>query len=247
MAGDTPLVHHFDALTGEYMASAEARMDPRRPGRVVVPAHATRNAPPAVGEGQTAVFRDGLWRVVADRRGETWWDAEGQAHVIGALGEEPPAGAVLIAPPSPAHRHDGAAWTLPPAYPSAEAAKDAVLAWMTAFETSITGKVTEGERTSWRDQEPAAHAILAGEADHPGYALIDAMRAITGETRPELAERIAARAAAYRALIGPLVGYRRTIFAAIDAAEDLLEVEAVTADGLDQLTQFATAAAGGAP
>ena len=146
---------------------------------------------------------------------------------------------------------DGSAWRAAGAGDALEdarrAAKARVIGWMTAFETSITGEITEGERTSWRDQEPAAHAILAGEADHPGYELIDAMRGITGETRPEVAERIVARADAYRQLIGPLVGYRRTIFAAIDAASDPAEVEAETADGLVQLTQFASAAAGGAP
>ena len=245
-------LHTFHPETGEWTGTRPARENPKRSGQHLVPAFATLMPPPLTSDTQVAVWDAGAggWRTEIDRRGERWWDEDGAEHRVEAIGEAPPPGAVADPPPGPDHVRSGGEWVPRPAYASADAAKAAVLGWMRSFETSVTGPVTEGERTSWRDQEPAARAVLAGEPDHPGYAFLDAMGAITGEDRVEASERIVRNADTYRRLIGPLVGYRRTIFAAIDAAEDLAEVEAVTADGLLQLQQFAReaskAAAGGA-
>lgn len=57
-------IFHFDPVTREYLGTSVADESPLEPGVFLVPAYATENKPPAVGEGQRAVF-DGEWRVEA--------------------------------------------------------------------------------------------------------------------------------------------------------------------------------------
>ena len=243
-----PTLYTFDEATGELTGSRPARENPRRKGEPIVPALATLMPPPLFGDRQVPVWdaAAGGWRTEIDRRGESWWNDDGDEHVIEAIGETPPPDAVLDPPPGPDHVRSGGAWVPRPAFGSVEAAKAAVVAWIEAFEVRVTKPRSSGERESWRKQEPAARAVLAGAAEHEGYAILDGIRGVTGETRVELAEQIVGAAEQYERLIGPLIGYRRSIFAAIDAADTLEEVEAATADGLEQLQQFAKAAAGGA-
>lgn len=234
-------IHHYDPETGAYHFSELAEPNPRRPAEPLVPAHATTVAPPAAGAGRIAAFRDGRWSLVPDLRGHRYWSADGAEHTVTALGPLP-AGAVLEAPPSPAHRWDGTAWAVPPRWPSQAAAKRAVVAAVEAVEDSVVGLRSWGERQSWRDQEPAARAVLAGAPDHEGALVLDGIRGVTGEEREELAQLVVEAADLFRRLTGPLVGYRRAIHAAIDAAADLREVEEVTLDGLEQIEGFARTA-----
>lgn len=237
-------IHNFDPRTGALVSSEPAAENPRRPGVPILPAHATTLAPPAAQPGRVPVFRAGAWSLVADLRGQTWWTADGAVRTMADLGPLP-AGAIPVPPSSPAHRWDGAAWTVPPAWASKEAARAAVVAAIEAVEGAVAGLRSWGERESWRDQEPAARAILAGAADHEGMAVVDGIRSVTGETREALAARVVANADLFRGLIGPLVGYRRAIHAAIDAAPTLAGVEAVTRDGLEQIAAFGRQASQG--
>ena len=212
---------------------------------MVVPRYATAIAPPEPRAGFAPVFADGAWGEVEDLRGATYWTSEGEAVVVSTLGPLPD-GAVTdrrAAGRGPRARRHRPGCVVPATPPRAEA-KAEVIDAIEAFEVAVVGRRSWGERESWRDQEPAAQAVLAGEVDHPGYALLDDIRARTGETRVILAERIVASATIFRRLIGPLVGYRRSIEAAIDAATDLAEIEAVTEDGLAQIGAFVAIATG---
>lgn len=85
--------------TGEFQGAGTANEDPRVPGRFAVPADATDVAPPEVGTGQVALFKNGVWRVEPDHRGEIWWDSEGQPVVIEAIGDPVANGLASSAPP----------------------------------------------------------------------------------------------------------------------------------------------------
>ncbi len=234
---DAPLVHHYDARTGAHTGSAPALMHPLRAGEPLVPLHATLIAPPAPGAGRAAVFRGGAWSLVPDLRGRPWWTPDGVEGRIEALGAAP-RGAILEPPPTPAHRWTDAGWAVPARYASKAEAKGAVVAAIERFEGAVAGLRSWGERQSWSDQEPAARAVLAGDATPPGLALLEGIRSISGETLEALSARVVENADLFRRLVGPLVGYRRAIFAAIDAADGLAEVEDVTEDGLRQLAAF---------
>lgn len=86
------LYHDFSPLTGEHTGSYEPQVDPaeskaRRtivycaPGR-----YTTEIAPPAREPGKAVVFRDGAWSLVADHRGETWFDGD-TAVVVADIGD----------------------------------------------------------------------------------------------------------------------------------------------------------------
>lgn len=94
-------LHHFHPDTREYAGTTQAREDPKVPGRFLQPANSTPKAPPATAEREAAVFDPAAdaWRVVSDWRGVAWWAyADGTEHAIEALGEEPPADALLTDP-----------------------------------------------------------------------------------------------------------------------------------------------------
>lgn len=237
-------VYNYSKTTGEYLASNPAMMDPRRPDVALIPAHATEVAPPSAPEGQVAVFADGAWSLVEDRRGVIFWMADGFAAEMSDLGPLPD-GAITDAPPSAAHRWTGSAWEVPPAYRSADAAKSAIVDAIERAETALASRRSWGELQSWREQEPAALAVLSGDLDHPGIPMIDAIRAPTGETREGMAEVIAEQAGLFRSLIGPLIGIRRGGFAAIDAAADLTEVEAAAAAAIGQVDGLVAAVRAG--
>jgi hypothetical protein len=93
-------LHHYDPATGAYLATRTAREDPRNPGIVLLPAHATLIAPPEFAPGQWPVWQNGAWELAVDLRGTAYWLADGTPGTIEAVGEGLPAGASLT-PPGP--------------------------------------------------------------------------------------------------------------------------------------------------
>ncbi|MGV0818852.1 DUF4376 domain-containing protein [Martelella sp. AMO21009] len=80
-------IYHFSAVTGEYLGHGQADADPLEEGRFLVPANAATVAPPAAGPQQASVFANGQWSLVADYRGQEWFDADGNAVEVKDLGD----------------------------------------------------------------------------------------------------------------------------------------------------------------
>ena len=88
-------IYHFSAATGEFLGSGQADADPLEEGRFLLPANAVTIAPPASGPHEASVFADGRWSLVADYRGQTWFDQKGNAIGVQDLGD--PAALGLLA------------------------------------------------------------------------------------------------------------------------------------------------------
>lgn len=117
----------------------------------------------------------------------------------------------------------------PPAYPTADAAKAAMIQWASDFMASVTGPVPIDERLSWDAKEAAARAYVAETADAAQTAMIDGEAAITGEVPADLAAIIIARADTFRAVVSRVAGLRRKTIAAIDAVTDPADYEVALA------------------
>lgn len=94
-------IYHYHPETGEYLHSGRADPDPLDKDNWLIPAHATTAAAPATGEHETAVWRDGAWAVVADYRGETWYQPDGTPVIIELLGQMPEPDWTAEPPPPP--------------------------------------------------------------------------------------------------------------------------------------------------
>jgi hypothetical protein len=79
------------------------------------------------------------------------------------------------------------------------------------------------EREGWPEQIEAARDVLNGN-ENP---LIDALRALTGETGPEMANTIIAKRKQYQVLYGGMTAKRRFLYEQIGAAAGLSELEAI--------------------
>lgn len=88
-------IYHYHPETGEYMRTAEARLDPREShiqGHEVymIPSFATSVVPPDEEEGMARVFNVEEWSQVEDHRGEILYNAtNGQSMTVSELGEIP--------------------------------------------------------------------------------------------------------------------------------------------------------------
>lgn len=79
--------YNYHPGTGEFTGTTLADESPREPGVFLLPAHATRVAPPIPSDGHVMVFAGGQWGEVLDCRGQTWWDDTGKPVTIGFLGD----------------------------------------------------------------------------------------------------------------------------------------------------------------
>lgn len=83
------------------------------------------------------------------------------------------------------------------------------------------------EREGWAEQVEAAQEVLAGGQND----LIDALRAPTGETAQEMAQRIITKRQEYLALYGAATATRRGLDAQIVAATTHAELDAIDVQG----------------
>lgn len=63
------IVYFYDSETGEYRGSGNAQPNPLE-GGFILPAFATKKAPPTTGQNQTCCFVDNDWVLVPDFRGQ---------------------------------------------------------------------------------------------------------------------------------------------------------------------------------
>lgn len=92
------VLYQTDQDTGELLYRHDARPNPLDPDTYLIPGGCVEEEPPAAPTGSVPVYRDGVWSVVEDHRGETVY-VDGIATVICTLGELP-AGASMT-PPEP--------------------------------------------------------------------------------------------------------------------------------------------------
>lgn len=101
--------------------------------------------------------------------------------------------------------------------------KDVLKAEALEFAEAVGRQFTAGypdsERQSWPVKQAEAKLIVAGETDPARYPVIAAEISITGESAPEIAGVILAKAAIFERAAGLLSGFRQSALAAIDAAE----------------------------
>lgn len=102
-------VYLYDELTGEYLGTEQAFLDPLETelqGKDIflLPANATFTAPMVVKEGYTQVYKDDVWNYVEDNRGKQYWLPEDEYGTparemkeLGAL----PVNAIFEAPEKP--------------------------------------------------------------------------------------------------------------------------------------------------
>lgn len=83
------------------LGESQARENPLEPGKHLIPAHATDVEPPIPEENEAAVFDEGSqeWTIVADYRGQIFWDSDRNTHEIAELGVEPEDGWMTEEPP----------------------------------------------------------------------------------------------------------------------------------------------------
>lgn len=99
----------------------------------------------------------------------------------------------------------------------------AMEAWISHFLAKFTAGVPEAEVASWPVKAERARQHLGGAPQ----AMIAAEAALTGEDAKALAQKIAAKAAAYEAIIARTTGLRRATEAAIAAAQTPEAVAAI--------------------
>lgn len=59
------IIYNYDGVNHAYLNSSEADPDPLNPGNFLIPANATEVAPPEAPAGQTPVWQDDHWELVA--------------------------------------------------------------------------------------------------------------------------------------------------------------------------------------
>lgn len=99
------LIYHYDDA-GAYTGQSEARESPLEPEVFLLPALATFDEPPAIGEREAAVFEGAAWTVVPDWRGFVYWLPDRSRYVVSELGVEPPVGYLEEEPPRPQEEID---------------------------------------------------------------------------------------------------------------------------------------------
>jgi hypothetical protein len=116
------LIHQYDNLTGQYIASRLADEDPRNPGRWLIPAFATTDALPARESLTWPFYIDGAWVLRPDWRGRILYRCDNgepaEILIAGVTPEE--SGLTEIPRPSDKHVWGDGAWVLDPAAVAAE-------------------------------------------------------------------------------------------------------------------------------
>jgi hypothetical protein len=91
-------VYQLDA-TGLLLEAVEADPSPLEPGQWLIPGGCVdAPTPPALAANEALRWVDGVWTVLADFRGHSYWLADGSFHTIDTAGATPPAEALYTEP-----------------------------------------------------------------------------------------------------------------------------------------------------
>jgi len=117
--------------------------------------------------------------------------------------EAPEGHAVAPQKPGQNYEWDGSVWvptTPPPAFPTYEAASQAMVMWIDNLTARIEGRYPSAVKANWPAEEAMARAHVKGTATDAQTATLETDAAAKGRTPTEHAERIIANADAYRAI-----------------------------------------------
>jgi len=194
------------------------------------PAGTTDVPPPALAEGQAAVFDGQTWRVTEDHRGKIAYATNTrQAVAIRTVGPVPE-GYTLIQPPSRFHVWDGASWQ--PDMDQLRAHAEAAIDAAADAQLSPFISLTPGRAMTYQAKQAQAEAFLAAtEPDPADYPLIAGEVGITADTAHGVAEVVLAMSRNWHAMGAAIEAVR---LAAKKQAREALTPEAVreVLDGL---------------
>ncbi|WP_235930200.1 hypothetical protein [Craterilacuibacter sinensis] len=219
------VIYLYHADNGTLLGESVAHESPREPGVFLLPAFATFDAPPSIGEREAAVFADGAWATVPDWRGVALWStASGAPLVIGEPGVTPvDVAATDIAPPGPEFLWDGARWLIDAgrrmqlliALQERRAAE--VNANASGRLATLSAAYPDGEVQSWGQQTREAEALAVNpSAPAP---LLTAIASARGLPLADLAARVREKVQAYAVASGQIIGQRQALEDAIHAVD----------------------------
>lgn len=221
-------VYNYNPDTGEYLGPETAHESPLEPGVYLLPAHSTETAPPEVGEHQAAVYRDGVWSLIDDHRGEIYYDtATQERHDIKALDEVISNTWTQIEPTDHEAVWNGAAWEVPFEVLKERkrreiwGAGDAILA-------AVKARYTQAEIESWSKQEQGAKDLAAGETTTEAAQFIAGIAALRGIPVDTLRDKILANVAAYGRLSTAVIGTQQRLDDLIKAAQTADDLAAIS-------------------
>ncbi len=202
---------------GEYVGAGVADPDPMDEENYLHPAFSTPLAPPAVGAKQAAIFSGGAWSIVADHRGETWFQGYGNPREIVALGDPAALGLTAIEPPAP---------PTPPPTAVELAAYNAAARWRKEIAGVAWGEhVVDTDRESGQSKLLAEFVAIAGgmRADPSPWKFlgddwVDLSNAAMGAVCMAARDYVAAQFAIERSVKAAIDAGTVTTFAEIDAA-----------------------------
>lgn len=155
----TLTVYNFNSVNGEFISSSEEFL----PEGVGLPANSCITAPPPAKAGCITVYRDGIWQVVADNRGEIVYKiADGSAVLINEIGEYP-TGTTPLKPTTTYDKWDGEKWVTDAAEEKLAAIESAkkqqiglineansiTQAWQTQLRLDIITDADKASLTEW--------------------------------------------------------------------------------------------------
>jgi len=170
----TLTVYNFDAVSGEFTGASDEFLAQG----VGLPANACIIAPPATEAGRVALYRDGSWLAVADRRGETVYSVTDGAAILIDVPGDYPADTTPLKPATAWDKWDGEKWVTDPAEEKAAAIKEArerqavliteanstTQAWQTQLRLNM---ITDADKTSliaWMKYVQDVQAVNIQEA-----------------------------------------------------------------------------------
>ncbi|MFZ5191011.1 tail fiber assembly protein [Enterobacter roggenkampii] len=102
----TLTVYNFDPDSGIYTGNSDEYLMQG----IGIPAHSTREAPPADVTGKVCLFLNGEWQQVADHRGETVYSVKDQTPTEMKVPGEYPADTTPLKPATKYDKWDGQKW-----------------------------------------------------------------------------------------------------------------------------------------
>lgn len=195
-------IYNYHPVTREYLGASLADPDQKNEGQFLIPAHATKLAPPAVTAHTVAVFSNGAWVLLPDHRGEIWYKPDRTPVEITEIDVTPD--------PS---------WTITPAPLTVnEMISNQLNGINGACELAIS-QISAGypssEVLSWPKQETEARAWLANNT--AATPLVDALAAAREVPKADLVDRIIQKADLFAQVSGQLIGQRQLLEDQLDA------------------------------